>query len=199
MVREIGGSVAKLVLYVVLYLGVSAGVQFLFSEVLPGVFPGVVEYKPYVDVLLAVGFGYAIVSAFAQAVYWFMRVEYEHPTAAAVRNVFKIIGVGALVAGIAGSLSSPTAGVALGGFIGIVIGFASQQVLGQAMAGLLILLTRPFMIKDVIEVGGEKGVVEDVRVFFTVLKRSDGRAVLLPNNSLLGSKIIKHEKEVGGG
>ena len=197
MVREIGKAITRLVTYVVLYLAASAGTQYLFTAILVDIAPGVLDYKMYVDVLLAIGFGYAIVSSFAQAVYWFMRIEYAHPTAAAIRNVFKIIGIGALVAGIAGSLSSPTAGVALGGFMGMVIGFASQRVLGQAMSGLLILITRPFMINDVIEVGGDKGVVEDVRVFFTVLRHEDGRLVLLPNNSLLGSKIIKYEKEVG--
>ena len=198
MVKELGRSVVRLVLSIILYIVVSAGVQFLFASVLAGFIPQVMDYKMYIDILMAIGFGYLIVSAFAQSVYWFMRLEYPHSTAAAVRNVFKIIGIGALVAGIGGSLSSPTAGVALGGFMGMVIGFASQHVLGQAMSGLLLLLTRPFMINDVIEAGGEKGVVKDVRIFFTVIEREDGKIALLPNNSLLGSKIIKHEKGGNG-
>jgi len=49
-----------------------------------------------------------------------------------------------MIAAIAGG----AAGVALGGFIGMVIGFASQQVLGQAISGLFILISRPFKISD---------------------------------------------------
>jgi small-conductance mechanosensitive channel len=45
---------------------------------------------------------------------------------------------------IAGAVPGEPAAVALGGFIGIVFAFASQQVLGQTLAGLLILLARPF-------------------------------------------------------
>lgn len=93
-----------------------------------------------------------------------------------------------------GLLSSPTAGVALGGFIGMVVGFASQHVLGQAMSGLILLLTRPFMIDDFIEAGGEKGVVKDVRIFFTVIEREGCKIALLLNDTLLGSKIINMEK-----
>ena len=37
------------------------------------------------------------------------------------------------------------------------LGFASQQVLGQALAGLFLLLSRPFRIKDHISVTGEEG------------------------------------------
>ena len=189
-------SVAWLVFLVAAFVAVSASVQFLFEGVLSELFPGALDYKRYVDVLVAIGFGYGIVSAFAGSVYWFMRLTYEHPPAAAVRNVVKIVGIGALVAGIAGSMSDPTAGVAIGGFIGMVVGFASQQVLGQALSGLLLLITRPFMIGDRVDAGGEKGVVEDVRVLFTVIRREDGNLALIPNNKLIGSKIIKM---AGGG
>lgn len=195
MVAGAGKAVAKLVGYIVAYVAATAANHFLFAEMFSIHFPGVVEYKPYADILLAIGFGYMIVSSFSQVIYWFMRMRYEHPAAAAVRNVFKIIGIGALVAGIAGSISSPTAGVALGGFMGMVIGLASQQVLGQAMSGLLILIIRPFMITDRVEAAGEKGEVEDITVFFTVLRADDGKRILIPNNSLIGSKIIRHKRE----
>jgi small-conductance mechanosensitive channel len=52
-----------------------------------------------------------------------------------------------MLAAIAGGVAGGAAGVALGGFIGLVVGFASQQVLGQAVAGLFLLIARPFKIK----------------------------------------------------
>ncbi len=184
-----------MVFLVVAFVVASAIIQFLFEGILSEFFPGAMDYKRYVDVLAAIGFGYGIVSAFARSVYWFMRLTYEHPPAAAVRNIIRIVGIGALVAGIAGSMSDPTAGVAIGGFIGMVIGFASQQVLGQALSGLLLLITRPFMIGDRVDAGGEKGVVEDVKILFTIIRRDDGNLALIPNNKLIGSKIIKEAGE----
>jgi small conductance mechanosensitive channel len=81
------------------------------------------------------------------------------------------------------------AGVALGGFIGLVVGFASQQVLGQAIAGLFILITRPLKIGDKVVLGGDEGIVEDVSTLFTTIVKPDGVKVLTPNNSILGAKI----------
>ncbi|MGC9105775.1 MAG: mechanosensitive ion channel domain-containing protein, partial [Thermoprotei archaeon] len=106
-----------------------------------------------------------------------------------IRNVIKIIGIGALFASIAGAVAGGAAGVALGGFLGMVIGFASQQVLGQAVSGLFLLLARPFKIGDHVNVTGEDGIVEDVSSLFTVIKKSDGTTVLIPNNSIIGNKI----------
>ncbi|MEM2967589.1 MAG: mechanosensitive ion channel, partial [Candidatus Caldarchaeum sp.] len=79
--------------------------------------------------------------------------------------------------------------VALGGFIGIVIGFASQQVLGQAVSGLFLLISRPFKVGDQVVLGGDEGVVEDVSTLFTVVRKNDGTKVLIPNNTIIGGKI----------
>ncbi|RLE51735.1 MAG: mechanosensitive ion channel family protein [Candidatus Methanomethylicota archaeon] len=190
-------AVLKLIFLVVAYVLSAAFIKYLFTEsVIVQYFANIFEYKIYVDVLLALGFGYLIVHAFSDAIYWAMRLKYEHPTAAAIRSIFRIVGVGAMVAVIAGSLSSPTAGVALGGFIGMVVGFASQKVLGQVMAGILLLIARPFKIGDKIEAAGVIGVVEDVTSLFVVVRQDDGKVALIPCNSLIGSKIIKHPPPV---
>jgi small-conductance mechanosensitive channel len=85
--------------------------------------------------------------------------------------------------------------VALGGFIGMVIGFATQQVLGQAIAGLFVLLARPIRIGDYVNAAGETGVVEDIASLFTIIRKDDGSLALIPNNSLIGSKIYIIKRE----
>ncbi len=135
-----------------------------------------------------------IVSGVAVFFYWSMRVKYDYATAAAIRNVVRIIGIGALVATIAGGVASGVAGVALGGFIGMVIGFACQQVLGQAIAGLFLLIARPFRIGDEVGLAEEDGVVNDVATLFTTVVKADGSKVLIPNNVIIGSKIYLKSK-----
>ena len=130
----------------------------------------------YMQILLAIAFGYLIVSGIATFFYWFMRAKYDHATAAAIKNIVKIIGIGAMVAAIAGG----AAGIALGGFIGMVIGFASQQVLGQAISGLFLLISRPFRIGDSVSLAGEDGIA----TLFTIIIKTDGTKVLIPNNSI---------------
>jgi small-conductance mechanosensitive channel len=74
---------------------------------------------------------------------------------------------------------------------GLVVGFATQQVLGQAIAGLFILLARPFKINDVVDVAGESEViVKDISTLFTVVERKDGLTVLVPSTMIIGQKIV---------
>jgi len=187
-------AMTKVVLYIILYVVVAAVIQWLFTSFLLQFGINIVDYMGYIQVLLAVAFGYLIVSGIALFFYWSMRAKYDHATAAAVRNIVKIIGVGALVAAIAGGVAGGAAGVALGGFIGIVIGFASQQVLGQAVAGLFLLISRPYKIGDAVVLAGEEGIVNDVATLFTIVVKSDGTKVLIPNNSIVGSKIYLKPK-----
>jgi small-conductance mechanosensitive channel len=193
--KRTSAAIARVVVIVVLYVLVSAAVHYLMATLLPGYGIAVADYEVYAQLLLALLFGYLIVSGIATFFYWTTRARYDHSTAAAIRNVVRIVGVGAMVAAIAGGVAGGAAGVALGGFLGIVIGFASQQVLGQAIAGLFLLIARPFKINDAVVVAGEDGVVEDVATLFTTVIKADGTRVLIPNNAIIGSKIYLKPKK----
>jgi len=189
--KKASAAMMKIVLYVVLYVIVAAVIQWVFTSFLLQL----MDYIVYVQILLAVAFGYLIVSGVASFFYWSMRVKYDHATAAAIRNVVRIIGIGALVAAIAGGVAGGATGVALGGFIGMVVGFACQQVLGQAIAGLFLLIARPFKIGDDVILAGEDGTVDDVATLFTTVIKADNVRVLIPNNSIIGSKIYLKPKK----
>nr|WP_245534160.1 mechanosensitive ion channel domain-containing protein [Thermofilum pendens] len=182
-------SLQKLALWIVTYVVVTATVFTAVPYFFPLAKPVIDAYATYISIGLSLFFGYMIIRAFADTVYWTLRAKYPHPTAAAVRSLFTILGIGALLAGIAGGTAGGAAGVALGGFIGMVVGFASQQVLGQALAGLFTLIVRPIRIGDRVNVAGEEGVVEDISTLFTVIRKSDGSLALIPNNMVIGSKI----------
>jgi len=189
-------AITKTIVFVVLYVVVSAVVRFVISDLLLNKLRiDVTGYEVYVQILLALAFGYLIVNSVAWFFYWSTRPKYGHPTAAAVRNVVRIVGVGAMVAAIAGGVAGGAAGVALGGFLGMVIGFASQQVLGQAISGLFLLIARPFKIGDAVVIAGEDGVVDDVTTMFTIVKKADGVTVLIPNSSIIGGKIYLKPKK----
>jgi len=68
----------------------------------------------------------------------------------------------------------------------IVLGVAAQNTLGNAIAGLALLVYRPFRVGDRIQVqapgGPESGIVESVTLGYTVLQTFDNRRVVLPNS-----------------
>jgi small conductance mechanosensitive channel len=108
-------------------------------QVLQGIYAPVMDYKVYVDILLTLFFGWQIVKAFADIVAYSVAKKQGETAGKAIANLIKLLGIGALVAALAGAASGGAAATVLGGFIGLVIGFATQQVLSQAIAGTFLL------------------------------------------------------------
>lgn len=204
-VNGLGRAFTNLVVNIVLVAIVLAGIDYLFREIIPALairyssLSGILalqEYQAYVMVLVGLGLGWLIVISFSNAVYHAALKHYGRSGAVALRNLVRIIGLGAMLAAVAGGVAGGATGVALGGFIGMVVGFASQQVLGQAIAGLFLLVARPFKIGDRISAAKEDMMeVVEITTLFTIGRRPNGDIVLVPNNSLIGQKIVIFHKE----
>ncbi|MFP4005963.1 MAG: mechanosensitive ion channel family protein [Candidatus Hadarchaeia archaeon] len=82
------------------------------------------------------------------------------------------------------------------GFMGIVVGLAAQETLGNVISGLLMMFSRPFEIGDWIEVSGYSGIVQDISVMQTRLKTFDGEMVSIPN-SLISSTEVNDKSRNG--
>jgi small conductance mechanosensitive channel len=75
------------------------------------------------------------------------------------------------------------------GLAGVTIGFALKDVLANSMAGVLLLLQRPFSIGDSVAVAGCEGTVRDIRVRDTLIEQGDGRMVFVPNATVFNAPI----------
>ena len=84
-----------------------------------------------------------------------------------------------------------TAWLASVGLFSVVIGLATQSTLSNLIAGISVILYRPFRIGERIQVttpaGPEIGLVESIDLGYTTLRAPDGRRVVLPN-SLVASQ-----------
>jgi small conductance mechanosensitive channel len=72
------------------------------------------------------------------------------------------------------------------GIAGAGVALAMQGVLGNIVAGLTIMVTRPFKVGDYISIVGEQGGVEDVTLFSTTLGHADRSKVVIPNRKIVG-------------
>ena len=84
------------------------------------------------------------------------------------------IDVGALVAGL--------------GLTGFALGFALRDSVSNLLAGVLILVFRPFRHGDRIEVAGCEGTVADVDLRYTTIE-GEGRRFLIPNQTMYKSTV----------
>ena len=82
-----------------------------------------------------------------------------------------------------------TALVAGLGIGGIAVALAAQSVLGDLLASLAIIIDRPFVVGDSIEVGGLMGTVEHVGVKTTRVRALSGEQLVFPNSDLVSSRI----------
>lgn len=85
-----------------------------------------------------------------------------------------------------------TSFIAILGAAGLAIGLALQGSLSNFGAGVLIIALRPFKIGDVIDAGGALGVVEEIKIFNTILKTPDNRVIIIPNSGIISGNITNY-------
>jgi len=72
------------------------------------------------------------------------------------------------------------------GVAGAGIALAMQGVLGNLVAGLTILVTRPFRLGDYVSIAKEEGEVLDISLASTTLGHPDLSRVVIPNRKIVG-------------
>lgn len=72
--------------------------------------------------------------------------------------------------------------------VSVVFGLAAQTTLSNFIAGISLLLYRPFRVDDVLQIttpsGAESGIVERITLGYTMLRTMDGRCIIVPNATM---------------
>ena len=109
-----------------------------------------------------------------------------------VRLMAMTARVGLLIAGLItalGTLGVDVSALVAGlGLTGFALGFAVKDTISNVLAGVLLLVYRPFALEDYVEVKGMKGLVEATDLRYTKLKH-EGQTILLPNALLFTNPI----------
>jgi small-conductance mechanosensitive channel len=80
------------------------------------------------------------------------------------------------------------------GFLALAFSLAFQDILKNFIAGIFLLLERPFRLGDEITVDDHTGVVEDIEMRTTTLRTSEGEQVLTPNSLVYTGTIINRTR-----
>ncbi len=112
------------------------------------------------------------------------------------RLLGRIVMYGVVVFGLVYSLGSldvplgPLFGVL--GVAGLALALAFQDILGNFLAGVVLMLRRPFDVGDQIHTAGYDGSVEDVNLRATRIRQYDGTIVFIPNSTVLDNPIVNN-------
>ena len=78
---------------------------------------------------------------------------------------------------------------------GTIIGFAAMNTIGNAIAGIIVMTSRPFRIGDRIFFNGQFADVVAIGLIYTRMRTLDNVLVSVPNQELLSSEIDNFGKK----
>ena len=77
----------------------------------------------------------------------------------------------------------------LGGALGVGLGLGLQKLAANYVSGFVVLVERSVRIGDIIRVDGMEGKVTDIKTRYTLLRDSNGRESIIPNDMLITQRV----------
>ena len=78
---------------------------------------------------------------------------------------------------------------------GTIIGFAAMNTLGNIIAGLIIMVSKPFKVGDRIMYNKKLADIVEIKLVYTILKDIDGVSISVPNLNLLKGEIQNYGQD----
>jgi small conductance mechanosensitive channel len=126
-------------------------------------------------------------------------IEIDPVTDTRLRFLRRLVEAGIAIIGLAVAVSQfatlgklATSILASGALAAAVIGFAARQTLANAVAGVMLFITQPVRIGDLVTVEDMTGTVEDVRLTYTWLRAGDDTRLIVPNERL-AAVIVRND------
>ena len=74
--------------------------------------------------------------------------------------------------------------------VGTVFALSTTTVIQNFISGIFLIITRPFRIGDLIRIDDQEGIVEEISLNHTKLRKKSGIRHYISNQSIIGSKIV---------
>ena len=91
----------------------------------------------------------------------------------------------------------PTYTAVLTGAISTAIAFASSGIFSNFISGIVIMLTRPFEVGDLVKIEGDKGIVRAINLTKVKLETFDNIIIEKSNAQVLTSTIVNYTIKLG--
>lgn len=84
--------------------------------------------------------------------------------------------------------------IVAGGVVGIVLGFASQTIVSNLLAGIFLYWDKPFKPGDPVNIDNVAGIVKEISILSTRIQTWDGVYVRIPNEKVFTTTIVNYGK-----
>jgi small conductance mechanosensitive channel len=185
-------TIYKLITLTAIFVGLYALMRIFMPIVLSSSY---FEYSIYFYIAVIGVAGFLVIRTISQLVYDLI-ADTSESQARSARSVIVIAGYLIVIAVVIAMMAqNPAVAVVIGTVAGIVLGLAMQSLIGNAIAGMVLAITRPFRIGDTVTVFGSTGKVYNIGLLYTIMTTTaEGNTILVPNTSLLTTPIVKERK-----
>ncbi len=172
--------------------------------------PAAIHYEKVIQVVLALVSGYIALRLLGSSIIYY-GYQKRRMDERSVARVVSLLGYVVLLILILFIFKINLTGILVGaGFLGIVVGMASQSTLGNFFAGITMMAAKPFASGDKITFStwqygmlppsyphhamlpGYSGVIENIGLMHTKLKLDDGTFIFVPNGIIIQAVIINY-------
>jgi potassium efflux system protein len=124
---------------------------------------------------------------------WLEFTNVSKGSAGAISIILRIVvfTIGLYIAASAAGIDLSQLGFIVGA-LGVGIGFGLQSVVLNFIAGLILAFERPIHVGDTIEADGEMGVVSEIGIRASKIRKFSGAEVIIPNGDLIAKKVINY-------
>ena len=190
------GQLARVTVWFVAFRSFAHLVPSLEEKLHPDTLAGAAVYAVFIGVVAWLASG-----ALRLALHRVLQKRGESVDQTAVRFLSQLLQVGVWVLAfvsyahvIPGLQHLGTAWLTSAGVLAVVVGMAAQNTLGNLIAGVSLVLYRPFQLGDQLQVsapgGLETGIVENISLGYTILRTGDERRLVIPNSLMASQTII---------
>ena len=181
--------IKRIVILGIIFTIAFIAIQYFIKPIIP---------KDYLMLLQSIQvsiLGYFVIEITSNA-FHDLTYDYLKDTSKSIKILMRILGAIIIIAIIISYLSNdPVVAASIGTISGLIVGFASQNIIGNIIAGLYLAILRPFKLGDEITAFSNTGIIFDIGLISTKLYTSDNKIVLVPNSSLVTTTIILNKRQ----
>lgn len=123
----------------------------------------------------------------------FGKTKFDPPVSSLLLSVIRIALYILLALITASSLGLDVTGlVALASVLTLAVSLSVQDALSNLIGGFSLLYTKPFVIGDYVQIGGESGTVQQIGLTYTKLLTPDRKTVSMPNKTVVAAQIVNY-------
>lgn len=181
-----------------IFLGIALGVSLAVSNRIFAFLTLDQQYLRYVQIGEIIVVGYFAIVVVSTAAFRIV-ARHSEQSAKTVRSLNRIAGAIVIISVVISYLSQdPVVAVSISTVSGIVVGFASQNIIGNLISGMYLVIARPFRIGDRVNAFSQWGTVSSVELLYCKIQMDNGDLMLTPNSAMVTTNVIVHRESLEG-